>query len=114
MKMYNFSRLVKKYSRPTILHGEATEGDWINGKWMEGQPSQETIDLALIPFDVKTIAQLGGLVTNGDVQVYSLTALKHGDKIEQNGSKYTVDTSANFTAFGDFHRYIAKGVSSFD
>lgn len=114
MSMYNFSRLIKKYSRPTILHGETTEGAWVGGKWIEGVASQETISLTLIPFDVKTIAQLGGLVTNADVQIYSLTALKHGDKIEQGSSKYTVDTSANFTAYGDFYRYIAKGVSSFD
>lgn len=114
MSMYSFSRLIRKYSKPTILHGEATGGAWVNGKWVEGEPSLETIPLALIPFDVKSIAQLGGLVTNADVQVYSLAALKHGDKIEQNGSKYTIDTSANFTAYGDFYRYIAKGVSSFD
>ena len=114
MNMYNFSRLIKKYSRPTILHGEATEGGWVNGKWVDGEPSQETISLAIIPFDIKAVAQLGGLVTNADAQIYSLVVLKHGDKIEQNGNKYTVDTSANFKPFGDFYRYIAKGVNSFD
>ncbi|MEK5148769.1 hypothetical protein MKX53_17450 [Psychrobacillus sp. FSL K6-4615] len=112
--MYNFSRLINKYSRATILHGEATEGTWVNGKWVDGVPSQETISLAVIPFDIKTIAQLGGTVTAADAQIYSLNALKHGDKIEQDGAKYTVDTSANFKPFGDFYRYIAKGVSSFD
>lgn len=114
MIMYNFSRLIRKYSRPTILHGEATEGGWVNGKWVEGELSQETVQLAIIPFDIKTVAQLGGLITSADAQIYSLIALKHGDKIERDGDKYTVDTSANFTAYGDFYRYIAKGVSSFD
>lgn len=114
MSMYNFSRLIKKYSRPTILHGELTEGEWINGKWVDGKPSQEIILLTIIPFDIKTIAQLGGTVTSADAQIYSLSVLKHGDKIEQDEEKYTVDISANFKPYGDFYRYIAKGVSSFD
>lgn len=114
MSMYSFSRLIKKYSRPTILHGELTEGEWIGGRWVDGEPSQEIISLAIIPFDIKTIAQLGGTVTSADAQLYSLSTLKHGDKIEQDGDKYTVDTSANFKPFGDFYRYVAKGVSSFD
>ncbi|MER2119212.1 MAG: hypothetical protein ABS935_03035 [Solibacillus sp.] len=114
MSNYKFAHLIKKYSRPTILHGELTEGAWVNGKWVEGEPSQEIISLAVIPFDMKTIAQLGGSVTSADAQIYSLIALKHGDKIEQDGHKYTVDTSANFKPYGDFYRYVAKGVSSFD
>lgn len=113
MSMYNFSRLIKKYSRDTTLYGE-TEGQWIGGKWVEGESTKETIKLAIIPFDIQTIAQLGGTVTNADAQIYSLRELKHGDEIEQNGHKYTVDTSANFKPFGNFYRYIAKGVSSFD
>lgn len=114
MNMYNFSRLISKYSRPTNLIIGAGDGEWIDGELVEGQPQTEKINLAIIPFDVKTIAQLGGQVTSADAQIYSLTELKHGDKIEQSGQKYTVDTSANFTAYGDFYRYIAKGVSSFD
>lgn len=114
MSIFNFSRLINKYSRPTVLHGELTEGQWIDGKWEKGVPSQQVISLAVIPFDVKTIAQLGGTVTSADAQIYSLIALKHGDRIEHEGDKYTVDTSANFKPFGDFYRYIAKGVSSFD
>lgn len=114
MSMYNFSRLIKKYSRPTILHGMATDGAWVNGKPVKGEPTLEVISLAVIPFDIKTIAQLGGAVTSADAQIYSLRALKHGDKIEQEGHKYTVDTSANFKPYGDFYRYVAKGVSSFD
>ena len=114
MSIYNFSRLINKYSRPTIVHGELTDGAWVNGKWIEGIPTQEIISLAVIPFDIKTIAQLGGNVSSADAQIYSLNVLKHGDRIEQGGNKYTVDTSANFKPYGDFYRYIAKGVSSFD
>lgn len=114
MNRYNFSRLIKKYSRPTHIIVGGGGGRWVAGEWIENPPKTERIDLAIIPFDVKAIAQLGGQVTSADAQIYSLTELKHGDKIEQNGQKYKVDTSANFTSYGDFHRYIAKGVSSFD
>ncbi|RUL56466.1 hypothetical protein [Lysinibacillus antri] len=113
MSMYNFSRLINKYSGPITVF-VTTKGGWVNGKPVESEPIPETRQAALIPFDVKTIAQLGGLVTNADVQLYSLAPFVHGDKIEKNGQKYTVDTSADFTQFGDFYRYIAKGVSSFD
>lgn len=113
MSIYNFSRLIKKYSGPITVH-LANEGSWVDGKWVDGIPNTEIRQAALIPFDVKTIAQLGGLVTNADVQLYSLVPFLHGDKIEQEGEKYKVDTSANFTRLGDFYRYIAKGVSSFD
>lgn len=113
MTIYNFERLIKKYSGPITVHIK-TEGQWVNGKWVEGEEKTETRYAALIPFDIKTMAQLGGLVTNADVQLFSLAPFQHGDKIEKNGHKYIVDTSADFTQFGNFYRYIAKGVSSFD
>ncbi|GGA31101.1 hypothetical protein [Psychrobacillus lasiicapitis] len=113
MSMYNFVRLINKYSGPITAY-EKSEGAWINGKWVEGKESPVIRSVAIIPFDMKTIAQLGGLITNGDAQIYSLKTFQHGDKIERNGHKYLVDTSGNFTPFGDFYRYIAKGVSSFD
>lgn len=113
MSMYSFSRLINKYSGPVVLHVMGL-GAWVNGKWVEGVPTTQIQQAALIPFDVRTIAQLGGLVNTADVQIYSLLPFKHGDKIEKDDHKYIVDTSANFKPFGDFYRYVAKGVSSFD
>jgi len=113
MSIYSFARLIKKYSGPITVHGKS-EGAFVEGKWVASAPSTEIRQAALIPFDVKTIAQLGGLITNADVQLYSLVPFLHGDKIQHDGQKYKVDTSANFMRYGDFYRYIAKGVSSFD
>lgn len=113
MSMYNFTRLINKYSGPVTAYIKG-EGSWLNGKWVDCIETPVTRQAALIPFDIKTMTQLGGLVTNGDVQLYSLIPFMQGDKIEKDGDKYKVDTSANFKPFGDFYRYIAKGVSSFD
>ncbi|MFJ7841587.1 hypothetical protein ACIQXG_19325 [Lysinibacillus sphaericus] len=115
MSIYNFTRLIRKYSTDVTFIIGVTEGVWNDdGECVGGERITENRTCAVIPFDVKTIAQLGGVVTQSDRQVYSLTPFKHDDKFEHQGMKYKIDTSIDFTAFGDFYRYVAKGVSSFD
>lgn len=115
MSMYRFKRLIQKYSTDVSFVIGTTDGGWDdNGEYVEGGTITETRQCAVIPFDVKTIAQLGGAVTQSDRQVYSLTPFKHGDKFEHQGMKYKIDTSTDLTPFGDFYRYVGKGVSSFD
>ncbi len=113
--MYNFSRLIRKYSTDVTFIIGATGGEWNDdGEYVESQSKSETRQCAVIPFDIKTIAQLGGLVTQSDRQVYSLIPFKHGEKFEHQGMKYKIDTSLDLTPFGDFYRYVGKGVSAFD
>lgn len=115
MSIYNFARLIRKYSGDVTFIIGTTEGGWDeNGEFVGGEPITEVRQCAVIPFDVKTIAQLGGFVTQSDRQVYSLIPFKHGDKFEHQGMKYKIDTSTDLTPFGDFYRYVGKGVSSFD
>lgn len=115
MSLYNFTRLIKKYSTDVTFILGSTEGYWNDdGEFVSGEPVTEDRNCAVIPFDMRTIAQLGGVVTQSDRQVYSITPFKHDDKFEHQGMKYKIDTSIDFTPFGDFYRYVAKGVSSFD
>lgn len=118
MSMYSFNRLIDKYSGPVIVHiGSAGEdGYWDDdGEWVPNtEPVTEERHCAVIPYDIKTLSQIGGQVKQSDRQIYSLTPFNHGDKIEHQGMKYKVDTSIDFTQFGDFYRYHAQGVSSFD
>lgn len=117
MSMYSFKRLINKYSGMVIVHKEAVgDGYWNDdGEWVPSTgPAIEERLCAVIPYDMKTISQMGGQVKQSDRQIYSLTPFNHGDKVEHQGMKYKVDTSVDFTQFGDFYRYHAQGVSSFD
>lgn len=113
MSMYKFKRLINKYSTEIIVYS-ISPGQWVGGKYVEGIPSTIKKRAAVIPFDEKTIAQLGGTVKQSDRQIYSLTPYEHGDKLVHQGMKYKVDTSIDLTPYADFYRYVAKGVSSFD
>ncbi|EFV74433.1 hypothetical protein HMPREF1013_05313 [Bacillus sp. 2_A_57_CT2] len=115
MNLYSFRRLISKYSSNVNVIVGKGDGSWNeDGEYVPGDMVPEVRECAVIPFDMKTVAQLGGAITQSDRQIYSLIPFKHGDEIEHQGMKYKIDTSINFNPFADFYRYVAKGVSSFD
>lgn len=116
MNFYSFTRLINKYSvdvevEPnTSLPAEYDE----DGEPIKTGSGPIIMRMAVIPFDFRTINQSGGLITQSDRQIYSLTPLTNGTHIKHQGMTFKIDTSIDFTPYGDFYRYMGRGVNIFD
>ena len=115
MKLYNFARLIKKYTVSCQLV-DTTEGSWQAGVWVKGDTTTQDISGAIVPITEKRIQNSGGSYKQGDcefittqpVVIHSNTYLVH------NGEKYKLEDSTDYSDYADFNTYVARRVSAFD
>lgn len=116
MRLYNFARLIRKYSADCQLVRIAA-GSWAAGVYKDGGQTFEDIRGAVIPITEKRIQSSGGEYMQGDCELFTLTAidLKKGDAfIVYKGKKYKLQESTDYSEYADFNVYVARRVSSFD
>lgn len=115
--MYNFDKLIKKYSKvpPQHLTG-TTEGhyDYSNGgEWVEGTGTWSEFDGAVVPLDKDDLTyKENNPYTSEDRKLYTYTTLKLGEKIRHKDLEYTIQEMSDYSDFnvGLGIYYMKKGV----
>ena len=116
MKLYNFARLVTKYSVrfQFLVRGQ---GHYESGKWVTGEPITKDGTGAIVPMSENKVRQSGGVYTAKDRQLYMLSpipeALK-GAKIRYKDDLYSVEAETSYEDYADVYVYVLKWVSLFD
>lgn len=115
MRLYNFSRLINKYTVSCQLVNFA-EGDWVAGEWVEGAQTTTDIEGAIVPMTEKRINSSGGDYKQGDCEFITLTPIEINSDtyIEYRGKKYKLEDSTDYSDYADFYTYVARRVSAFD
>lgn len=122
-KIYSFTRLIDKYTIPFsvetfIDHGNKDLYDDLGNKISSDVSVKEIAKGALIPPSNSEIYESGGRITRSDRMLYmkldgypdGITLFAPKTRVVQRGFTYFVEGDANFEDFGDFHRYVLKGV----
>lgn len=115
--LYDFSRLIEKYSVSCQLVRETGAGSYIGGNWIpELAPAPEIIEGALIPMKDQKIYQSGGTYTQNDREFITMMAipLEPAAYVIFQGIKYHVESENDYSIYAGFHDYNLKRVEAFD
>ena len=115
MILYNFARLVKKYTVSCQLVS-VPEGKWVAGEWVAGEPTISCITGAIVPMSEKRINNSGGSYKQGDCEFITTTPLELNSDtfILYKDKKYKLEDSTDYSDYADFYTYVARRVSAFD
>ena len=118
MQYFNFSNLIRKYTRPftVITKGEGYYDD--SGDYVDGTQTETTLYGAIIGFAEKKIYRSEGTLTEQDKALHMLTPIDEalmGATVIFNGNKYRIETqkgkdNAEFTGV---YSYTLKYLSAF-
>lgn len=119
MKLYNFTRLIRKYSVTFCLH--RTQGGYVAGKWEDGGEAVKEMRGAIVPMSERKIYDAGGTYTTQDRELYLTEPLK-GDlseyQVVYKGNTYAVEEQRNFEDYADVAvytlKYMSKAVNEHD
>lgn len=112
MKLYDFKRLIQKYSVPFCLH--QTQGAYVGGKWQQSGEKVQPMSGAIVPIKDSKIYASGGTYTLKDRELYLTTPLKgqlSDYKVIYKGNAYRVEEGQNFEDYADAAVYVLKWVS---
>ena len=116
MKLYNFTRLIQKYSTRFYFLTQ-TKGHYESGKWVEGEPIMQEATGAIVPMSESRIRQSGGVYTSKDRQLYMLQPIPkalQGTKVCYQDCVYSVEAETDYRDYADVAVYTLKWVSLFD
>lgn len=116
MKLYNFDRLIGKYSVNFTLI-TTTEGTYVSGKYVEGKQTETACRGAIVPISDSKVYQSGGMLTAKDRRLYMKTQIDKsltGAKVKFKGDIYKIEQETNYDDYADAYVYTLKWVSSFD
>lgn len=111
-KLYNFSRLVRKYSNPFTLTVYGT-GTHVDGRYQKGQPTEYSKFGAILPLSQRKIYQSGGTLTSADRQLYMLERIEEslkGSRVTYQGKTYAIEEDTDYTDFSDVSVYVLRWV----
>lgn len=106
-KIYNFNRLVNKYSNDITVKFSG-EGKYVNGRYVPGESSKTTVRGAVIPYSTSKIFQSGGNIKLTDMQLYTLDPVGFDldtVKIIYKDKTYNVEQDTDYTDFSDVYVY---------
>lgn len=113
MQLYNFKRLISKYSVTAQLHTK--QGSYVAGKWVENDDNVQEVHGAIVPISDRKIYQSGGTLTQNDREWYlseALTGSLSDFKVVYDGNKYTVEESRDYTDYANVAVYVLKRVET--
>ena len=113
MKLYNFNRLIEKYSGDFVLISEE-QGSYDGGKYVAGKETETPCRGAFVPMSASKIYQSGGTLTSKDYQLFMRQpipdALKTA-KARYKGNVYKIEQETNYEDYADAYIYTAKWIS---
>ena len=116
-QLYNFERLIKKYSVDCQLLSDVESGSYVGGEWVpESAPPLRDISGAVIPMMDRKIYQSGGTYTEQDREFITLVEipLEPAHYIVHTGMKYKVQANTDYSDYAGFNAYNLKRVGAFD
>lgn len=115
MLLYNFVRLIKKYSVSCQLVS-FPEGEWSAGTYTVGEPITTDISGAVVPISEKRIQNSGGSYRQGDCDFITTQPITIGSNtyLVHKGKKYKLEDTTDYSDYADFNTYVARRVSAFD
>ena len=111
-KLYNFTRLITKYSNPFTLV-TLSGGGYVGGKYVEGTETETTLTGAIVPVSDSKIYQSGGVLTQKDRQLYMKTPISNsltGAKVKYKGNEYNIEQETNYEDYADAYVYTLRWV----
>ena len=116
MKLYNFKRLINKYS-VTFRLQKKSGGAFVGGKWEQGEPVITEMRGAIVPMSERKIYGSGGAYTTQDRELYltkPLEAPLSALRVLYKGNTYAVEEGRNFEDYADVAIYTLRQVSKSD
>ena len=114
MRLYNFKRLISKYSVDFTLL-KTTSGSFVSGKWVEGEANEIKMRGAIVPLSERKLYSYGGTYSTQDRELYlsePLGSPLSAFKVVYNTNTYTIEESRNFDEFAGCAVYVLKWVST--
>lgn len=115
-KIYDFSRLIDKYSNIVELITEQ-KGKYEDGKYVSEPSSVTEISAVVIPYTESKVYQSGGTIKKTDRQLYVKTPIPlplENVKIRYHNKTYSVEEDINYGDYADVYVYQIKWVNNFD
>ena len=112
-KLYNFKRLIDKYSQTFTLITEDTEGSYVGGKYVKGRESSAAMTGAIVPVSDSKVYQSGGTLTSKDRQLFMKSPITNPlpkSKVQYKGNTYSIEQGTVFEDYADAHVYVLKWV----
>lgn len=111
-KLYNFARLIKKYSVTCKLE-TTVDGKWSAGTYQEGETTTTDVTGAVVPISEERIQDSGGSYKKGDCEFITTETIEITDKshLIYKGKRYKLENSTDYSDYADFNIYVARGVS---
>lgn len=117
MQLYNFTRLINKYSSvfTLITNGDRTKNDM--GDYVKGEETSETMTGAIISHTESKILRSEGNLTTNDKKLYTLKPIKKAlktSKVIYDNKVYSIEQSTDNSQITGFYSYNLKYVSAFN
>ena len=109
MKLYNFKRLIRKYSVTFCLHRK--QGGFVAGKWEDGGEIVTDMRGAIVPMSDRKIYDSGGTYTEKDRELFLSNPLPEplsALKVVFKDNAYSVENGRNFEDYADAAVYDLK------
>lgn len=109
MKLYDFKRLIDKYSVTFSL--QRVGGKFVSGKWEHGDDIIEEMTGAIVPISDKKVYGNGGTYSTQDRELYVKTPIGHplsDVKVIYKGNAYSVEEAKNFEDYADAVVYVLR------
>lgn len=116
MQLYNFDRLIERYSTLYTLITK-TEGKYVDGIWEEGVETKTVMSGAILPLNIRKVYASNGAYTTSDRTLYSKEALGlplDDVRIIHEGVTFKVEIDVDAMGLGGFMAYTLKAVSKYD
>jgi len=113
MKLYNFTRLIRKYSVTFCLH--RIQGAYVGGKWEKGGETVQEMRGAIVPMGDRKIYSSGGTYTSKDRELYLMRPLEaplSDLRVVYKGNTYTVEVGRIYEDYADVAVYTLKWVGT--
>ena len=115
--IYDFTRLLEKYSVSCELIREGGGGSYVGGNWLPEHAAPPEMEKgAVIPMKDQKVYQSGGTYTQGDREFITLARipLEPAAYIIFQGIKYHVESENDYSIYAGFHDYNLKRVGAFE
>lgn len=116
-KVFNFERLINKYSVDCQLLMGAAGGNYAGGNWVpDAVPEPKELSGAILPMTERKLYQSGGTYTESDRVLLTFQEIPLEGKVfvVYKGRRYEVQENTDYSDYADFYSYNLKRVNVFD
>lgn len=110
MKLYNFIRLISKYSVDFTLI-TPSKGEYEGGIYVDGESESKAMRGAIVPLSEKKLYQEGGNYTAEDRELYMSARIDSallGGRVLYKGNYYRIEEETDYSDYADAYRYTLR------